>query len=102
MGWPTGPYACAEKGCAQRFSGGVISWSAMFGAHVILGSYMDEWERRGGLNGIGPAYNDLRHLSAAGGWQQNFGTGMLTQSAVGMVFEIVKAHVCHQVTTRHI
>ena len=86
LGWPTSDYVCAAKGCAQSFQGGVITWSASFGTHVVLGGFVPEWQRRGGLESIGPAYNGLATSSAAGGgWVQNFASGILTQSAAGMV-----------------
>jgi uncharacterized protein with LGFP repeats len=84
MGWPTAAPSCVSSGCAQVFSGGVITSSSAYGVHVISGGYVQEWQRRGGLTGLGPAYNDLTAVSAnGGGWVQNFASGILAQTGVG-------------------
>ncbi|RKE60112.1 LGFP repeat-containing protein [Microbacterium sp. AG238] len=85
LGWPTAGYTCEALGCAQPFAGGVISYSSSFGAHVILGGFTAEWQRRGGLSRMGPAYEDLRTSTTGRGWLQNFGAGVLTQGPSGMV-----------------
>lgn len=81
IGWPTGPSECVATGCAQPFGGAVLGESPMFGVHAISGGFVTEWRRRGGLTGMGPAYNDLS--VSPGGWTQNFGSGILAQSGAG-------------------
>ncbi len=84
IGWPSGTYTCVSSGCAQSFSGAVISSSTSYGGHVISGGFTGEWQRRGGLAAMGPAYNDLTAPTAnGGGWVQNFASGILAQSGVG-------------------
>lgn len=86
LGWPTSGYQCSNSGCAQRFAGGVITWSNATGAKVILGGFISEWDARGGLSKMGPATTDLRTSNiAGGGWVQAYTGGILAQSSYGMM-----------------
>lgn len=86
MGWPRSAVECSSAGCVQLFSGGVVTATSFYGAYAISGGFIAEWERRGGMAGLGSALNDLRSSSANGlGWSQNFSAGILTQSSAGMV-----------------
>ena len=79
LGWPTGAQACADAGCAQRFTGGVVTDSFAYGAFPVTGAFAAEWDARGGLAGLGPAFN--RVVDSNGRTIQNFGAGILTGSA---------------------
>lgn len=86
LGWPVSAYTCGANGCQQTFTGGVISWNSSFGIHLVSGGFVAEWQRRGGLAVMGPAYNDLTTVRSAGngpGWVQNFAAGILAQSGAG-------------------
>ncbi len=83
MGWPTTDTDCTGIGCVQRFAGGVITSNTRSGAHVILGGFVDAWDRQGGMSGFGVATADLR-TAASGGWVQSFDKGSIAQSGVGI------------------
>ncbi len=84
LGWPRSDVTCAAPGCAQLFSGGVVTSTASWGSYAISGGFVAEWETRGGLAGLGAALNSLSYTTANGsGWAQNFSTGILAQSGVG-------------------
>lgn len=86
LGWPTGEYRCTATGCAQSFAGGVLTWTSTFGVRIVSGGFIAEWNRRGGLDAVGPALTDLTTVpskSNGAGWTQNFSVGILAQSGVG-------------------
>lgn len=85
MGWPTTDSQCSSVGCVQRFAGGVITANSRSGAHVILGGFVDAWDKQGGMTKLGVATSDLRTSSAAGGgWVQSYDKGTLAQSGSGI------------------
>lgn len=86
LGWPTGPQACSSGRCWQPFVGGIVTSTPFYGAHAIWGGFVLEWLAAGGLDGrYGAAVNDLGYVSGSrgAGWQQNFQSGVLTQSSTG-------------------
>ncbi|MDL5352569.1 hypothetical protein [Microbacterium sp. zg-YB36] len=85
VGWPTTDYSCVADRCAQTFAGGVVTVDPTWGAHILSGSIAADWLRRGGLSSMGPAFNDMRTVSAGGGgWVQNFAAGILAQGTSGV------------------
>lgn len=86
LGWPRSDYGCVATGCVQSFGGGVLTASG-FGTHIISGGFVGPWEKSGGLNGYGPAYNELARTDVnGGGWTQNFAAGIIAQSGSGLFF----------------
>ncbi|WP_460774809.1 LGFP repeat-containing protein [Microbacterium sp. GXF7504] len=84
LGWPTAPYGCDASLCVQSFGGGVVTDTALFGAHAVTGAFAQEWNARGGLSGLGAAYNDATRVTAnGGGTVQNFAAGILASSSAG-------------------
>lgn len=81
LGWPSSEHVCRSSGCAQTFTGGIVTSHSFYGAHVIDGDFTDDWTDHGGLEGIGPALNDSS--SSAGGRVQNFAQGILSASSSG-------------------
>lgn len=86
LGWPTSDYTCGVSGCAQQFSGGVLTFNPTWGTRVIIGGFFGEWLSRGGVTGsLGAALAPLVYSSSpTPGWAQNFAGGILTQSQAGM------------------
>ena len=83
LGWPTAAQVCDGAGCAQRFSSGVVTESKTFGTFTVTGAFASEWDSRGGLAGLGPAFNSASDES--GGTVQNFAAGIMTDSASGTI-----------------
>nr|WP_246286865.1 hypothetical protein [Schumannella luteola] len=82
LGWPTGPRDCVASSCAQSFTSGVVG-STVYGAQLISGGFVTEWNDRGGLNGsLGAPVSALRGSGAPDvGYAQSFVGGILTVSA---------------------
>lgn len=83
LGWPTASQVCDGAGCAQRFTGGVVTDSRAYGAFPVTGAFAADWNARGGLAGLGPAYN--RATDGDGGTVQNFAAGILTNAGAGTI-----------------
>jgi uncharacterized protein with LGFP repeats len=81
LGWPTAGRQCDGGSCQQRFTGGIVTETAAFGAHAITGTFAKEWDARGGASGLGAAFN--AEAEGGGGSVQNFAAGILARSSAG-------------------
>lgn len=83
MGWPTDDRTCLDGDCAQSFTGAVITSNPRWGTFAISGGFVSAWRDRGGLSGIGAAYNAMSAAAGGGGWSQNFARGIMAQGPLG-------------------
>jgi len=87
LGWPRTDVACASGDCAQLYSGGLVTSTPTWGAHMIADTFAREWESRGGLTGLGVAFNSASSSGVSGGGTiQNFAAGLLTKGTAGTFF----------------
>lgn len=81
LGWPRGEYSCTADGCAQSFSGAILT-SGKDGVRVVSGGFIGAWEASGGLRGYGPAQTELATIPS--GWTQRFSLGIVAQGGAGI------------------
>lgn len=87
LGWPTSAFVCDGAACHQTFTGGVVTETSTFGAFAVTGDQYAEWTARGGMAGLGAAYNAATASTAnGGGTLQNFAAGIVAVSASGRHF----------------
>jgi uncharacterized protein with LGFP repeats len=83
FGWPTSNATCATtKSCSQGFQGGVLTWSPVWGSHLIADSLKDGYLASGGAAGpLGAVTSEPITTSVAkGGTIQVFETGVMTRA----------------------
>lgn len=86
QGWESGPLGypvmdefCGlrDRGCYQRFTGGLVYWSPTTGAHPVWGGIGERYAAQGWENGVGYPVSGERYLGG-GRWEQDFQRGRIT------------------------
>lgn len=78
LGYPVMDEFCGlrDRGCYQRFTGGLIYWSPTTGAHPVWGGIGDRYAAQGWENGVGYPVGDEHFVG--GRWYQDFQRGRIT------------------------
>lgn len=87
LGWPLASahhVSAHGGGSSQRFPGGTIFWSSAGGAHLVSGSVLAEYLRRGGPTGsLGWPTARGVHVAGHGGSSETFRSGQIFKSKRG-------------------